>query len=499
MTELFIEVINTSISASWLILFILILRLFLQKSPKWISVMLWGIVALKLIFPFSIESPISFIPASIVDGTILSEWMDDYIGAIDIHSEDSIYYDAAIGAGREPISSGENSYYVVTKHDQLGEPSTIRNTIMPVLSVVWLFGIMLLLLYTTLSYWRLCRKVNTAVRYKDNIFQSETIKSPFVLGIIKPKIYLPFKIDEQSLKHVIAHEHAHILRKDHLWKPLGFLLLSIHWFNPLLWLSYILLCRDIELACDEKVIQNLNNEGKADYTQALVTCSVNHHILAACPLAFGEVGVKNRVVSIMNYRKPTFWIIILSVLSCVIVAICFLTNPKEYSVYDVFSMNKYTVLEQKQIDLALSVPKIYLSDDAYTSEGQEFEKDKVIAYQTDSTTIYLHKVMLSNESDDLLYFIFDFSYDFSNYGSFISPFCFAENSRNVTSPTLYLYSKDLKDINTIYPDALSMRGHGPGTQFTFYVSKEACQSAEKKLQFDIICNEIFYAKPISSM
>ena len=184
-----------------------------------------------------------------------------------------------------------------------------------------------LALYTAISYWRLRRKVDTAVRYKDNIFQSENVKSPFVLGIIKPRIYLPFNMNGQDLEHVVAHEQAHIHRKDHWWKPFGFLLLTIHWFNPLVWLAYVLLCRDIELACDERVIKELGNEQRADYTQALVACSVNRRMIAACPLAFGEVGVKDRVKSVMNYKKPAFWGVVLAVIVCVFVAVCFLTNP----------------------------------------------------------------------------------------------------------------------------------------------------------------------------
>ena len=206
-----------------------------------------------MICPFSIESSVSLIP-------------------------DSIGYDAAIGAGREPIPDGEGNYYIVTKHDQLGEPATIENTVMPVLSIVWVVGMAVLALYTAISYWRLRAKIDTAVRYKGNIFQSENVNSPFVFGMIKPRIYLPFKVDGQDLKHVVAHEQAHIRRKDHWWKPLGFALLTIHWFNPLMWLAYVLLCHDIELACDEKVIKKLGNEQRGDYTQALVAYSVNRRV-----------------------------------------------------------------------------------------------------------------------------------------------------------------------------------------------------------------------------
>ena len=151
--------------------------------------------------------------------------------------------------------------------------------------------------------------------------------SPFVLGLIKPKIYLPFNMNEKDMEHVVAHEMAHIRRKDHLWKPLGFILLTLHWFNPLMWLGYVLLCRDIELACDEKVIKELDHDARADYSQALLTCSVNRRMIAACPLAFGEVGVKDRVKSVLNYKKPAFWIIIAAIVACVAVAVCFLTNP----------------------------------------------------------------------------------------------------------------------------------------------------------------------------
>lgn len=348
MNELFLKIINMSISASWLVMAVLILRLVLKKAPKWVNVLLWGIVAVRLVCPFAFESTVSLIPDFIGSGDFVSKWMDDYIGDVDIHHPDSVSYDAAIGAGREPISDGEGGYYIVTKHDQLGEPDTIENTVMPVLSVVWLAGMLLLAFYTSTSYWHLCRNVDTAVRYKDNLFQSENVSSPFVLGLIKPRIYLPFSINGQDLEHVIAHEQAHIHRKDHWWKPLGFLLLTIHWFNPFVWLSYVLLCWDIELACDEKVIRELGNEQRADYTQALVACSINRHTIAACPLAFGEVGVKERVKSVMNYKKPAFGIVLLAVIACVGVAVCFLTNP--ITADDHFGTAIYEPTPSEQID-----------------------------------------------------------------------------------------------------------------------------------------------------
>jgi len=212
------------------------------------------------------------------------------------------------------------------------DPGTSANPLqlwIPTFAVIWIVGIIALFIYTVISYAKVKRKIGTAVLLRENIYQSENVVSPFVLGIIKPKIYLPFNMNEKDMEHVVAHEMAHIHRKDHLWKPLGFLLLTLHWFNPLMWLGYILLCRDIELACDEKVIKELDHDARADYSQALLTCSVNRRMIAACPLAFGEVGVKDRVKSVLNYKKPAFWIIIAAIVACVAVAVCFLTNPPQ--------------------------------------------------------------------------------------------------------------------------------------------------------------------------
>ena len=313
MNELFLKIINMSISASWLILAVLILRLVLKKAPKWVNVLLWGIVAVRLICPLSFESALSLIPSS---ETI----------PLDIEMAAKPTIDSGVPAINSVVNPVLSSF--VPPQHVLTSANPLQIWI-PILNIIWLIGVGALLLYTAVSYWRLCRKVDTAVRYKGNIFQSENVSSPFVLGIIKPRIYLPFNMNGQDLEHVVAHEQAHIRRKDHWWKPLGFLLLTIHWFNPLMWLAYVLLCRDIELACDEKVIKELGNEQRADYMQALVACSVNRRMIAACPLAFGEVGVKERVKSVMNYKKPAFWVIIIAVIICLDVAVCFLTNPKQ--------------------------------------------------------------------------------------------------------------------------------------------------------------------------
>ena len=310
MTELFLKIVNMSISATWLVLAVLALRLILKKAPKWVNVLLWGIVAVRLICPFSIESALSLIPSrETISPEIMMDWTPE------------------ISTGIEPLDRVVNPAITSSFAPEPSASANPLQILIPVSANLWLLGILVMLVYTAVSYWRLRRKVSTAVILRDNIFQSENVGSPFVLGIFKPRIYLPFSMDGQNLNHVVAHEQAHIRRKDHWWKPLGFLLLTIHWFNPLMWVAYILLCRDIELACDEKVIKELGNEQRADYTQALVACSVNRRMIAACPLTFGEVGVKERVKSVMNYKKPAFWIVVTALVVCTVVAVCFLTDP----------------------------------------------------------------------------------------------------------------------------------------------------------------------------
>ena len=374
MNELFLKIINMSISASWLVLAVLILRFVLKKAPKWINVLLWGIVAIRLICPFSFESPLSLIPSA--ETIPLNIGMDTT---------------PTINSGISAINNAVNPIISQSNTPMAGASVNLLQITIGIYEYIWIFGMIALALYTAISYWRLCRKVDTAVRYKDNIFQSENVSFPFVLGIIKPRIYLPFKMNGQDLEHVVAHEHAHIRRKDHWWKPFGFLLLTIHWFNPLMWMAYVLLCRDIELACDEKVIKELGNEQRGDYTQALVACSINRRMIAACPLAFGEVSVKERVKSVMNYKKPAFWVIIISVIVCVGVAVCFLTNPKQDSytlriVVPAGSQEEFVYTEEEVSTVRNSI-KIWSGDGLGDTEVLLFPVNKTA--ETGYTATYL--------------------------------------------------------------------------------------------------------------
>lgn len=310
MTQFFLTVLNMSISAGYVVLVVLLLRLLLKCAPRWISVLLWGIVAVRLICPVSVESVLSLIPSA---ETVSPDIMFDAV--------------PSVNTGIPIVNNALNPILEESFAPSVGDSANPLQILLPILAAVWCAGMAVMVIYTVISYLRLQRKVRTAVRLRDNIYQSEAVVSPFVLGILRPRIYLPFGLSEQDAALVIAHEQAHVKRRDHWWKPLGFLLLTLHWFNPLLWLGYVLLCRDIELACDEKVIRSLDHARRADYSQALLTCSVNRRMIAACPLAFGEVGVKNRVKTVLNYRKPAFWIILAAIVACIALAVCFLTNP----------------------------------------------------------------------------------------------------------------------------------------------------------------------------
>ncbi len=312
MEKLFIQAVNLSISASWLVLAVLMLRFLLKKAPKWLNMALWSLVAVRLLLPFSWESVLSLLPSAqtIPEGFITdpNPGINSGLPAVDqlVNPMLQQQFTPAPGASANPLQIWT-----------------------AVLSVLWLAGIGLMLLYTLVTYLRLRHRVRTAVLLSGNLYQSEAVSSPFVLGLIRPRIYLPFCVKEEDLAYVVAHEKAHIARRDHWWKPLGFVLLSIYWFNPVLWVAYIFLCRDIELACDERVIRDRDMNYRANYSQALLSCSVSRRSIAACPLAFGEVGVKQRIKSVLNYKKPAFWIILVALLASVALAVGFLTSPKE--------------------------------------------------------------------------------------------------------------------------------------------------------------------------
>jgi len=312
METFFLKIFNMSLAAGWLIGAVLLLRICLKKAPKWIRGILWAVAAVRLICPFSLESVLSLIP-----------------NAQPVAPEILYAREPAINSGVPVIDRVVNP---IITHSFAPNPATSANPLQiwsAIAGYIWILGMTGMLLYALISYIRLRRCVRTSLQIRDNVWICDDIHAPFLLGVIAPKIYLPSAMPAEQQPYVIAHEQAHLLRRDHWWKPLGFAVLMLHWFNPLVWVAYILLCRDIELACDEKVVKRFSLEDKKAYSKALLQCSVSRTRIAACPLAFGEVGVKERVKNVLSYKKPAVWIILAGVLVSAALAVCFLTDPVE--------------------------------------------------------------------------------------------------------------------------------------------------------------------------
>ena len=416
MTNLFLHILNMSISATYLVLAVLLLRLLLKKAPKWVHVLLWGLVAVRLLCPFTLESALSLIPSTEV---ISPEIMLD--PAPEVQTGINIVNDTV-----NPIITESST----------PAPTASANPLqiyLPILAMVWCSGMALMALYTLFTYLRLRHRVSTAIRVKDNLYLSEYLASPFVLGIFRPRIYLPYHMNDLDRYHVIAHERAHIRRRDHWWKPLGFLLLTIHWFNPIMWLAYILLCRDIELACDEKVIQELGPDQRADYSQALLHCSISHRSIAACPIAFGEVGVKERVRYVLNYKKPAFWVIVVCLALVAIVSVCFLTDPPEepehlpgyHLIKQVVNQQGYTITGQENMIVNLVLEKDKLPEVCFTKKGHTFEINEVIPYETGvfyDNRLYLHRAALDEADPTYVRFTFAFQTDGLSRNALLLPY-----------------------------------------------------------------------------
>lgn len=311
MAEIFQKALNMSIAAGWLILAVIALRLLLRRAPKRFRLLLWAVVGLRLALPWSIESALSLIPSAqtLPEGIML---------------ERAPVLDTGISALNGAINPGFTAAFT----PELGVSANPLQVLLPIAAAFWMLGAAAMLLWALVSWLRLRKRVREAVRLEENVYECE-IASPFVLGLFRPRIYLPFSLENGERELVLAHECAHITAGDHIIKPLGWLLLAAHWYNPLVWLAYALFCRDIELACDERVVRGLSLSDRADYSQALLDLSRPRGGVRACPLAFGESSVKGRVKSVLSYKKPAFWLVLLAVVVCVGAAVCFLTDPKE--------------------------------------------------------------------------------------------------------------------------------------------------------------------------
>lgn len=312
MSDIFLNLFNLSIIASWLVLAVIVARMLLKKAPKYIRCILWGLVGLRLVFPFSIESVFSLIPsAKVIEPEML------YDKTPTIHS------------GVNALDTVTNGFIGNSLSPNHGDSVNPLQIVTFIASNLWVTGMIVMLLYCIISYVVVKRKVYDAIKLEGNVYECDKIATPFVLGVIKPRVYIPYHMDKDSRKYVITHEKAHIKRGDHITKIVGFILLTVYWFNPFIWIAYGLLCKDIELSCDEKVMKNIGEDKKKQYSKVLLEYSVSKKVINACPLAFGQVAVKQRIKNVLNYKKPAFWIVILSVIVCIVVAVCFMTSPKE--------------------------------------------------------------------------------------------------------------------------------------------------------------------------
>lgn len=316
MTNLFLTLFNKSIPACFLILAVMLLRLLFKKAPKALFPVLWAFVGLRLALPFLPESRLSVIPSP------------------ETLSYETVRYAAhpTVQTGIYAVNSAVNPTLGKVFETPAGGSVSPLYILTSVMGAIWVIGVIGMLFYAFFCYFHLKNRLKTAVLFRDNLYQSEAVTSPFVLGFIRPRIYLPFTLAEKDLDAVVAHEKAHIARGDVLWKLLGYLFLCVYWFNPLVWLAYILFCRDIEFACDERVIGQLAIEERAAYSEALLAASMPKARIAACPLAFGEGNVKERIKRVLSYKKPAFWVILIAVLACAALAVCFLTDPVGFTV-----------------------------------------------------------------------------------------------------------------------------------------------------------------------
>ena len=323
MYDVFTKLLNMGITAGILALAVILIRLVLKRAPRKYICILWALVALRLLCPISISSPLSVF--NLINSGGNPTGQVEYFQYNGKTEKPSLVFDVP-ALVNDDASPG--SMMVGTRTSDL---------YLPTIMYIWLTGTAVMVVYALVSYFRIKRETAASIRNNRQYYICDEINTPFILGIIRPRIFIPSGLDETTRKNVLAHERAHLKRHDHWWKPLGYVLLSVHWFNPILWVSYVLFCRDIESACDEKVIEGMDKERITEYSVALLTCATQRRSITACPIPFGETDVKGRIKKVLKYKKPAFWVIIFAAMVCLVVAICFLTNPKKNTIISDFT------------------------------------------------------------------------------------------------------------------------------------------------------------------
>lgn len=397
MEAVFLRVLNMGIAAGWVILGVLLLRLVLRKAPKAFRCALWLLVAIRLVCPFSLKSVLSLIPsAETVPQTILLDRAP------------------AIDSGIDALDQVVNP---VITDSFTPNPEASANPMQIVVflaAALWLAGMALMLLYALGSCIRLRRKVTASLRMEENIWICDEVKSPFIFGIVSPRIYLPSDLEGQALACVIAHEKAHLKHHDHWWKPLGFVLLTVYWFQPLCWIAYILLCRDIELACDERVVKGMEKDEKKQYAEALLSYSAPRHMISACPLAFGETGLKERVKGVLLYHKPAFRTVIAAAAVCAMAAVCFLTNPlsaaNDWEIFGARYSVKEALYDLPWMDAVYSAE--YAAEYIFTTDGALLQKSSGGVFGSNDTWNMVGVFREDNEIIDRLPRLFQWGWEF---------------------------------------------------------------------------------------
>ena len=368
-----------SLHGGLIALAVILLRLVLKKAPRALLVALWGLVALRLLLPFTVEFSLSAVPEVIGSRQVLEEWSEHTVGKTDVIYEGEPEYLQARKAGLQPRQDGAGKRYVLVGETPETPPRTVEKDLIPVLFGIWLAGMGLMLVYMALSYSRLHRLTLGAFRERGNVYRSERITSPFLLGVVRPRICLPVGLEEPELTYVLAHEQAHIARKDHWWKALGFWILCIHWFNPLLWIAYLLLCRDIEFACDACVAKSLSKEQLADYSQALLNCSLHEKRGLPCPLSFAETGVRERVKKILDYRKPGVWICLAVGVAACLCAVFLMTCSRQEA-----PAATQPPAEQTLPTVSTQEAPAWLLESKYPDANTFFKTDRAVCVKEDS-------------------------------------------------------------------------------------------------------------------
>ena len=443
MSAVFLKILNMSITASWLIPAVILVRLLLKRAPKWISCLLWGLVAIRLICPFSFESVLSLIPSS-----------ETIPAGIALQPEPAIH------SGIWIVNEAVNPIIAESLSPAPGNSANPLQILIPVAAIVWLTGIVIMLAYALISYLKLKETVSAGVPVGERLLACDEVQTPLILGVIRPIIFVPSSINGKTFEHVVRHEKAHLQRHDHWWKPLGYLLLSIYWFNPLCWVGYILLCRDIEMACDEKVIRDMDKENMAAYSQALLDCSFPRKRIAACPLAFGEVGVKERVKGVLNYKKPAFWIIPVAMILCIVLAVCLMTNPRDNFMIDRLEVEKVTYfnmfigddcqgeLNSAQIDeMVERLSAIHKAKKSNRYEGQT-PGYQLCVFMKDGSLVYASGY---HALDDMVEIVMNgcrYSVSDSDFAKYLRNIC----SHGDTTPAIRVTTTDLDIIRESYPE-----------------------------------------------